>query len=404
MSSNQSNFSSKYLIIGGGMAADSGARGIRSKDSTGRITIISNEGLPPYTRPALSKKLWTDKSFHEEQTNMGTEKINDLKIIFNTQAISIDTKNKTVLTDQQQKITYEKLLLATGSRPKTIPGPKSDSVIFLRTFDDYQKIKNLSNKNKHVIVVGDSYIGTEIAAALAQNNTKVSLVIDSDRLFAQKFSQDLIDEYERRFEDHNVQIIRDHRAAEYDLKNGKVQLQLTDGHVLEADGLVFGLGVDYNLELIKGTEIKHDEKSVKVDKYLKTSVDDVWAAGDIIDYPDAIIGPNQSAHVDQANYSGFTAGENMTGAQIAYRHTPYFYSRVFGISWNALGHISSDLDIYKEPELTAKQNIFYYFDKNELLVGILLWNGTVDLDHFRNLLAGKPKLADLRKVLQLDRQ
>lgn len=392
-----------YLLIGGGMAADQAAAGIRSADSKGSLGIISADSDEPYARPALSKKLWVDPDFAEADTNFHTKEKNNAALFLKTQVISIDSAEHLVTTNKDTQFSYDKLLLATGSKPQTLAGPESDLVVALRSKADYRKIRAFSDNHKHVIVVGNGYIGNEIAAGLIQNKVQVSLIVSGERLYDKKFPTYLSKKYQQKYLDAGVKIYPKKRAEKYEIEDTRVKVFLNDGTVLKGDGLVLGLGAKIELDLAEKTQLKTDKLGVVVDKYLKTSAPDIWAAGDIISYPDVILGRQNAGHVNHAVKSGYIAGQNMAGKEISYNHTPYFYSWVFDISWEALGTVSSKLKMYAEKLQHSDGSIIYYFDDADILQGVLLWNARINLDHYRNILKKKPHLTELQQLLPLEK-
>ncbi|WP_311407852.1 NAD(P)/FAD-dependent oxidoreductase [Liquorilactobacillus uvarum] len=392
-----------YLLIGGGMAADQAAAGIRSADSKGSLGIISADSDEPYARPALSKKLWVDPDFAEADTNFHTKEKNNATLFLKTQVISIDSAEHLVTTNKDTQFSYDKLLLATGSKPQTLAGPESDLVVALRSKADYRKIRAFSDNHKHVIVVGNGYIGNEIAAGLIQNKVQVSLIVSGERLYDKKFPTYLSKKYQQKYLDAGVKIYPKKRAEKYEIEDTQVKVFLNDGTVLKGDGLVLGLGAKIELDLAEKTQLKTDKLGVVVDKYLKTSAPDIWAAGDIISYPDVILGRQNAGHVNHAVKSGYIAGQNMAGKEISYNHTPYFYSWVFDISWEALGTVSSKLKMYAEKLQHSDGSIIYYFDDADILQGVLLWNARINLDHYRNILKKKPHLTELQQLLPLEK-
>ncbi|MGA9873423.1 MAG: FAD/NAD(P)-binding oxidoreductase, partial [Rhodococcus sp. (in: high G+C Gram-positive bacteria)] len=165
-----------YLIVGGGMVADSAARGIRELDEAGTIGILGMDTDEPYTRPALSKKLWTDKDFGRDKVPLNTATDTGAEIHTTTRVVSVDRDSRSVTTDSGDSYEYGELLLATGGSPTQLDLGPSPRVIYFRTFADYRALRDLTRTAKHIAVVGGGYIGTEIAAALGQNGIEVTLV------------------------------------------------------------------------------------------------------------------------------------------------------------------------------------------------------------------------------------
>ncbi|MDP1633552.1 MAG: FAD-dependent oxidoreductase, partial [Gallionellaceae bacterium] len=157
------NFS--YLIVGGGIAADSAARGIRKVDPDGSITMICDEHDPPYDRPPLSKSLWKDKPFESIWRDMSEL---DVELRLGRKVVSLDSVKKTATDDVGDVHAYDKLLLATGGSVRRLPDA-DEGVIYFRTAADYLRLRSVSEHGADFVVIGGGFIGSEVAAALAMN-------------------------------------------------------------------------------------------------------------------------------------------------------------------------------------------------------------------------------------------
>lgn len=384
-----------YLLVGGGMAAAFAARGIREVDEAGTIGVITTDQDEPYTRPALSKKLWTDKEFTEDKVPLKTKEKTGADVYLETLVTEIDKDAKRVKTADGRQFSYGKLLLSTGGEPKRIEGPDDERVLAFRSFEDYRLLRKLAGNQRHVIVVGGSYIGTELAANLALNDTQVTFVYPQEKLSGNRFVDELAEEYENRYRNHGIKLMNNKRAASYTVSDGQVEVTLESGETLTGDGLVLGIGVEPRLDLAEKAGLKVDD-GVIADEFLTTSDPDIFAAGDIVSYPDPILGRNRIEHVDHARKSGKTAGKNMAGAHEAYDYTPYFYSDVFDLSWQAIGKLDPELDYFIDEVGGGK--IVYYL-KDDKPVGIITWNADVDLDDVRAVLKNPPSSKDALKGL-----
>ncbi|OAH49842.1 NAD(P)/FAD-dependent oxidoreductase [Microbacterium oleivorans] len=361
-----------YLIVGGGMVADAAARGIRELDPDGTIGILSADIDPPYTRPALSKKLWTDPDFTWDQVPLGTVETTGAELRLETLVTAIDRDAKTVSIGDGHELGYRRLLLATGSKPREIPAPEDDRVLFFRSADDYRRLRELAAQGGRAVVVGGGYIGAEIAAALVQNGVETELVFPSEVLGDGTFPPELARRYEQLFRDGGVELRPNARVEEVRTEGNRLHVVLEGGDERPADIVVLGLGVDPVTDLAEQAGLVVDE-GVVVDEHLVTSDDAIWAAGDIASYPDPILGRTRVEHVDNANEMGAAVGRSMAGERLPYTHTPYFYSAVFGVRWEAVG----TLDPEKDPlvvDLDADRTVVYYRDESGAPVGVLLWN------------------------------
>lgn len=387
MSHLENNNTYEYVIVGGGMVAGYAVNSIRKEDPTGSILVISKDADVPYERPALSKKLWLDDEFTEENIRVGAENQANVAFRFNTTVNKIDRSNKNVQLGDDEVVYYDQLLLATGGEPMTIDGPDDPHVIVFRDWSDYRKLRQFSGNNKHVIVVGGGYIGSEVAAALAQNNTKVTMVYLENTLGENQFPESITAEYEDTFKKNDVELINGKKAESYQRDGSQLVVTLDDGTQFTGDTVVIGLGVSPRIALAKASGLKLDGDGVEVNEYLQTSDPSIWSAGDIAYYPDKILGYQRIEHVDHARNSGDQVGRNMAGAHEVYTRTPYFYSNIFSISWQAIGTLDPNLEQVFD---TRDNGTIVYFLKEDRLAGVLLWNVSVDLDDVRNLLANPP--------------
>jgi NADPH-dependent 2,4-dienoyl-CoA reductase/sulfur reductase-like enzyme len=387
-----------YLIIGGGMAADAAARGIRELDKQGTIGILSADTEPPYARPALSKRLWTDPNFNWDGALLGTEQDTDAHLDLNTRVIRIlPGEDRQVVTETGETIGYGKLLLATGLTPKTLPEAERGTVIYYRGAQDYHRLMRLSLSRDSFIVIGGGYIGAELAAALIGRGREVTLVLPGEVLGDSMFPLDIAHEYQKRFIDAGVQLVPGHqververvaasgsgdRGIEAQEQEGVV-VTLDDGRRLTADAAVAGLGSTPAIDLAREAGLK-TEDGVLVDTRLRTSDPSIWAAGDIADYPDPLLGRTRVEHVDNAKVMGRAAGRSMAGDPEPYDYTPYMYSRVLGIEWQAVGRLDPQL---KTLAITLDDGgrVVVYLDDGRA-AGVLLWQAPDRLDAARSLL------------------
>src|SRR5215208_4288363 len=198
----------KYLIIGGGLAGDGATKGIRELDADGSIGLISMEPDPPYMRPNLSKGLWKGRPV--EKIWRKTEERAELHL--NRKIVELDTAKKRVRDEQGEEYTYDRLLLATGGTPNHLPFGNGN-IIYYRTFQDYQHLRKLTENGNHFVVIGGSFIGSEIAAALTIVGKKVTMVFPetsiSENIFPGDLAHFLVDYYREK----GVEVITGETAA-----------------------------------------------------------------------------------------------------------------------------------------------------------------------------------------------
>jgi NADPH-dependent 2,4-dienoyl-CoA reductase/sulfur reductase-like enzyme len=363
-----------YVIVGAGMAGDAAAHGIREVDPDGTILVVGREPTAPVTRPALTKKLWTDPEFGFDQVWLPTAEEARAELLLGESVVAVDTAGRTVTTDADVTVGYGALLLATSGHPRRLPGVEdSGRVIYFRTVRDYERLRDLAGGGRHVVVVGGGYIGTELAAALVQNDTRVTLVFTQDVLTGSTFPDALARRVERRYAEAGVTLLRGAKVTATESGPDGVTVTLDDGRTLEADGVVVGAGLEIETDLARSAGLEVDD-GVVVDDRLRTSDPHVWAAGDVAQYPDRLLGSRRVEHVDNATTMGRQAGRNLAGADEPYDHTPFFYSDLFELGYEAVGRLDASLDTVEDwhaEDLGA--GVVYYLDGGRV-AGVLLWN------------------------------
>jgi NADPH-dependent 2,4-dienoyl-CoA reductase/sulfur reductase-like enzyme len=374
-----------YLIVGGGMVANFASEAIRDRDSSSTIGILSEEIDGPYPRPALSKKLWTDPDFSWTDLQFDTAGKNNADLHLQTRVTAIDRDLKVVATEAGDTFSYSKLLIATGGRPKRVDLPEDDRVIWFRTARDYKKLRAISEQHAHVVVVGGGYIGTELAAALIENGSRVTLVFPDDVLAASVFPLDLAEAFQAEFLERGVELRAGATVVRGSADVDGITLELDDGTTITADAVVSGLGIKPNVELARAAGLVVAD-GIVVDDQLKTSDAAIFAAGDVAEYPDVLLGRRRVEHVDNATAMGNTAGHNMAGAGEHYDHTPYYYSVIFETRYEAVGTLDASLETVEDWTVPLATGVIYYLNDG-LVVGVLLWNIEGKLDEARKAIA-----------------
>jgi NADPH-dependent 2,4-dienoyl-CoA reductase/sulfur reductase-like enzyme len=372
----------KYLIVGGGMTADAAIRGIRELDEEGSIGLISSEQVPPYDRPPLTKGLWKDEAEEDEIWRDTGELAVELHL--NRQVMTADADEKTVYDNQDGQYHYEKLLLATGGEPRTLP-EDDGSVIYYRTYKDYQLLRDELKSGSHCLVVGGGFIGSEIAAALSINDHEVTIVFPGlgigGGLFPPDHARFLNDYYRER----GVEI-RTEERVESAAKNGEaVRVRLGSGEKISSDIAIAGLGIEPNTDLAEelGLEISD---GIHVNKSLQTSNGEIFAAGDVASFYNEALGKRlRVEHEDNANTMGRLAGRSMAGDDVDYDYLPYFYSDLFDQGYEAVGDFDPSLEVISIWQEPHEKGLIAYMDANDLK-GVVLWNVWGKVDAARELI------------------
>ncbi len=372
----------KYLILGGGMTAAAAVRGIREADPSGSIGVIGAEPHPPYARPPLSKALW--KGEPVDSIWLGI-KDSGAELNSGRRATELNTQDRRVTDDQGTSYTYDKLLIATGGTPRRLPGG-ADSVIYYRTFDDYQRLRAMAVPGRRFAVIGGGFIGSEIAAALAMNQVAASLIFPGPGIGSNMFPPDLSQFLNGYYREKGVEVLAGEQVTGVETRGESTAVTTRSGRTLLVDGVVAGLGIQPNVELARAAGLKVGE-GVIVDESLRSSDPNIFASGDVAEFFNRSLGKRMRVeHEDNANTMGSFAGVSMAGKTVRYDHLPSFYSDLFDLGYEAVGELDSRHEMTADWKQAFREGVVYYL-QNGRVRGVLLWNVWGKVDAARELIA-----------------
>jgi NADPH-dependent 2,4-dienoyl-CoA reductase/sulfur reductase-like enzyme len=369
----------KYLIIGGGMTSDAAAQGIREVDHDGTIGLISAEHDPPYNRPPLTKGLWKGKPLesiwrHTESRNV------DMHL--GCRVETVDVQDKHVVDDRGRTYTFDKLLLATGGRPRRLPFGEA-LIIYYRTLEDFRRLWATAEQRRRFVVIGGGFIGSEIAAALAMNEREVTMIFPGPGICSRMFPSDLSEFLDDFYRDKAAEVLVGESILDFE-RRGESFVLRTSSREIAADCVVAGLGIEPDVELARQAGLELDN-GVVVDELLRTSHPDVYAAGDVAAfYNPALDRRLRVEHEDNASTMGRLAGRNMAGEAEPYHHLPYFYSDLFELGYEAVGDLDSRLETFADWEEPYQKGVVYYLQQGRVR-GALLWNVWGQVDNAREI-------------------
>jgi 3-phenylpropionate/trans-cinnamate dioxygenase ferredoxin reductase component len=375
--------SMRYLIVGGGMTGDAAAKGIREQDVEGSIVLVGAEQHPPYARPPLTKGLWAGAD--EAKIWRGTEEAG-VVLRLGRRIVSLDLEGHRATDDRGEEYGWEKLLLATGGRPRTIPG--AEGVVYFRTLDDYRAVRARMHEGASAIVIGGGFIGSELAASLAANGCRVTMIFPERGIASRVLPGELSAYVTEEYRAHGVEVVTEETVADA----GSTWVTTGSGRTIEADVVAAGLGLEPATDLAAAGGLEVDNGIVVDELGRAAGYQDVFAAGDVASFPVAALGRRfRVEHEDHAKSHGRSVGANMAGANVPYIHLPFFYSDMFDLGYEAVGEVDSRLETVESWEEPNRKGIVAYVDDSRRPRGFLYWNVWDHVERGRELIfAGVP--------------
>jgi apoptosis-inducing factor 3 len=350
----------KIVIVGGGAAGFAAAEMLRRVGYQNSLVMLSSDDALPYDRPNLSKDYLAgtvpfdyvplrDERFYAD---------NNIDTRIGQIAVKLDIRTREVIVAAGDRIPYDRLLLATGAEPVrlTIPGADQPHVRTLRSLADCQAIIEGAKAAQRVVVIGASFIGLEVAAALRTRNLEVHVVAPDRRPMERILGPAMGDFIRGLHEEHGVIFCLENKAKAID---GKV-VTLETGSMIAADLVVVGIGVRPRLEMAEQAGLSLD-RGVAVGPTLETSAPGVYAAGDIARWPDPHSGENiRVEHWVVAERQGQAAALNMLGSAMPFTAVPFFWSQHYDVPINYVGHAEAWDEIVTEGNIMSKDCVLRF--------------------------------------------
>jgi nitrite reductase (NADH) large subunit len=386
----------KYLIIGNGIAALAAAKEIRKNDEEGSIIMVTNESSHTYYRIKLTE--YISKDFEDDDLLVSKKEWYDeknVKVMLSKIVEKINVENQTVRLDDSEEIKYEKLLIATGSRPFIPPinGKFKEGIFALRSLKDLHYIKDYLKNCENVSVIGGGLLGLEAAWSLKQLGKDVSIIEFAPYLLPRQLDKDIANKLEQKLSNLGFKIYLDSQAEEI-MGEGKAKgIKLNGERTIKTDAILVSSGIRPNLDLVRDTEVKYD-KGIIVNNKMETNIDNIYAAGDVVEVDGMVLGLWTSG-----NEQGKIAGGNMTGENLEYNIPKLFTNLKIGdIELFSVGVIN-DFDKvyeYKEEEKGIHNKIFV---KEGKMVGAILFGDLKEMVKIKNAVISK---ADVNEYIKED--
>ena len=380
--------SATFVIVGAGLAGAKSAEALRDKNFDGTIVLLGDERHLPYERPPLSKEYLAGKKTLDDFTVNTADwyRDQDVELRVDTRAIGLDPTAHTVALADGTSLSYDKLLLATGSRARriSIPGADARGVHYLRTIDDAAALDSVLSHDGSLAVVGAGWIGMEVAASARQRGADVTVVETAALPLLSSLGAENGTVFAELHREHGVDLRLGSAVAEITVADGAATgLLLGDGSPVGAGAVLVAVGAQPNIELAQQAGLDMAGGGVAVDAGLRSSDPDIYAVGDIAAAQHPLLGTRiRTEHWANALKQPAVAVSGMLGEAGEYDELPYFFTDQFDLGMEYVGHATAYSRVVFRGDVAGREfTTFWLSDDNRVLAGmnVNIWEGLDDI-------------------------
>jgi len=335
-----SDSNSDILIVGAGQATGQLLISLKQKKYKGKIKVFADEKYYPYQRPPLSKKYLSGELSYERLFIKQRKFFDELDVEFNLscRVEKISTNKKQIQTKEGQH-NYERLVIATGTRPRriSIDLQESKNIYYLRNIEDAEKIKHSIKKNQSIVIIGGGYIGLEVAATAIKFGCEVTVIEQQDRVMKRVVSKEVSNFFEDYHLSQGVRFIFNDEINSIKRVNNKHEISLSTGKIIHADSILVGIGGIPNTEIAENTDIEINN-GISIDSKCKTNINNIFSMGDCTNFWSELYGKKirlesvQNA-IDQAK----VLADNIMNIDSRYDSVPWFWSDQYDLKLQIAG-------------------------------------------------------------------
>jgi 3-phenylpropionate/trans-cinnamate dioxygenase ferredoxin reductase subunit len=383
----------EHLLIGGGVAAGYCATALREEGAEGAVLLVGRELDPPYDRPPCSKEYLQGRATREETYVHPADWYaeNQVELLTRTSVMKLDPAARTAKLASKEEVSFDHALLATGAnvRRLNVDGCDLEGIHYLRALGNADAIRSAAEQAEHVVLIGGSYIGCEVAASLTVLGKRCAIVMMEPVVLSRQFGETAGRFFQDRLQEHGIEVFGSDELERFE-GDGRVQRVVTKaGRVLPADLVVVGAGAIPDVMLARAAGLELGESGgVRADRFLRTSAPGVYAAGDMVEYDSVVHGrPLRVEHWDVAVNQGRTAALNMLGREQPHDVVPYFWSDL--ADWASLEYVGPALDGWDEEVVRgslADAEFSIWHVKDGRVAAALAVGRSDDLEHARRLI------------------
>ena len=390
-----------FVLIGGGLAAGNCARWLRRSGADGSILLVGREPDLPYDRPPLSKGYLKGTDAREDALFQTADWYAEqqIEVLTRISAMKLDLAERTVRLSNKEEVRFGQALVATGAnvRRLNVPGSELEGIHYLRTFGNSDAIR-ADAAGKRVVLIGGSYIASEVAATLTELGSACTMVMLEERALIRSFGREAATYFHDLLAGHGITLHGEDELDRFEGADGRVTTVVTkSGREIPADAVVIGAGVNPDVMLARSAGLDlGDTGGIRVDSHLESSTPGVYAAGDVAEYESVVHGGRRIRveHWDVAFNHGKTAALNMLGKGIDHDVVPYFFSDLS--DWAAIEYVGPaydwDREVIRGSVDDGAFSVFYLHDGR--VAGALSVGRSEDLQHARRFIAEGTEIGD----------
>ena len=387
------------VIVGASVAGVRTAQALRAGGYHGSLVLVGEERHQPYDRPPLSKGMLAADASDELPALLSPEQLEslELRLLLGTRATALDPTRQVVLTNQGERLGFEELVVATGLRPRSLPGPLPDGVYTLRTAADASALREELERASRVVVVGGGFIGAEFASAAHARGTAVSIVETQPVPMANVLGSKVGSILSRLHAEHGVEVHAGAAVAAVDEDQGRVSgVVLEDGRRLPADLVVVGIGCTPATEWLESSGLPL-ENGVCCDADLRIRGHRrLWAAGDVARFPHPLYGQDtRIEHWTNANEHGALVAAGILGQSSPPLQVPYVWSDQYGSRIQIVGRPATGTLHSVHGDLGDPPLVAVYTSPTGTVVGGFVLDGTRPLMKLRKAIARRASADEL---------
>jgi 3-phenylpropionate/trans-cinnamate dioxygenase ferredoxin reductase component len=388
-----------HVIVGASLTGARAAATLREEGFEGRVVLVGAETERPYERPPLSKdylrgEAGRDRLYVHDEDFYGEQQI---ELRLGRSAETLDTACRELELEGGERLRYDRLLLATGAEPRrlSIPGSDLEGVLYLRSVEDSDALRERFRHSRSVVVVGAGWIGSEVAASARQRGLEVTVIDPTAVPLERVLGTEVGAVYRDIHTDHGVRMLLGTGVDAIEGAQVVERVRTGDGHEVDCDLVVVGVGVEPRTRLASQAGLALDD-GIAVDERLQTSAPRVFAAGDVANAHHPFYGDRiRVEHWANALNQGPAAARNMLGKSAAYERLPYFFSDQYDVGMEYTGYARRWDRVVFRGDPASREFIAFWLVRDQVVAGmnVNVWDVT---DPIRRLIGARVAVDERR--------